>query len=223
MRRLISRIAKSGWAETNLRNSAFGITRNFEFSSVITDAERGPSSSTISPKYSPGPCTFSSTSLPSLPCRNTLTRPDTMMKIESLRSPSLMMIEFFGNACCVACSASARSSSSSRPAAAVLPDRFASPITHHPSPTSRLAPGQHVQRPFVRVLDPANHYLHESTGECRLERFARLLKRVRGDFDQHQRRARPDGGRTHRALLVEIGQFAEAFARAKTVQRHTFP
>src|SRR6185436_2544865 len=74
------------------------MTENFEGSSVITDAERGPWSKIISPKYSPGPWVLSSTSFPSSSARYALTLPDKIMKSVSLRSPSLTMTVFFGYA-----------------------------------------------------------------------------------------------------------------------------
>ena len=54
----------SGLFFTNSLKSSLGTTRNSVGSSVITEAVRGPSSSTISPKYSPGPDSLSATSLP---------------------------------------------------------------------------------------------------------------------------------------------------------------
>ena len=63
---------------------------------VMTEADLGPSSRMSSPKYSPGPMTLSRTSLPSSSARYTLTRPESTMYIESLRSPSLTITVFFG-------------------------------------------------------------------------------------------------------------------------------
>ena len=45
--------------------------------SAMTEAERGPPSSTTSPKYPPGPMRLTSSSRPSSPETNTLTRPES--------------------------------------------------------------------------------------------------------------------------------------------------
>src|SRR5262245_17204632 len=105
--------ANSGLLPTKSRKSSLGTTRKRVVSSVFTEAERGPSSSTISPKYSPGPDSPSTTSLPSS-LTKIFTRPDTMMYSESVRSPSLTTTVPFWNVRDTACFAKSRRSMTSR-------------------------------------------------------------------------------------------------------------
>ena len=53
-------------APTGACAAALGTTSRRQGSRVMTDAERGPSSRSISPKHSPGPCSFSTNSRPDI-------------------------------------------------------------------------------------------------------------------------------------------------------------
>ena len=75
----VATVSEEATAVRIANKARINVTGTLSTQSAITEAERGPSSSIISPKYSPGPCVSNTTSRPSASAANTFTRPATMM------------------------------------------------------------------------------------------------------------------------------------------------